>query len=152
MVRWSDQTCLAGDTIILMADGTSRRIDSLRVGDRVACVRPDGTTGEDVITYSDASAEKWGDERDVWTFGDGTTIVTIHPHEFYNVERGRMTYIADFTLGEHVRKIDGKEVALVGHEVVRERTRHYTIFTRDYNNYWANGILTGNRYSTPIRF
>ena len=130
-----------------MADGSERRIDSIRVGDRVTCVLPDGSHGEDVVTYSDSGKEKYGEEKDVWTFDDGTEIITINPHEFYNVERGRMTYIADFNIGEHVLKIDGRKIALVGHKTICERTQHYTIFTSNYNTYFANGILTGNRYS-----
>ena len=117
------------------------------------CINPATLKLEaDEIAYCDSDDEKWGKERDVWTFSDGTEIVTINPHEFYNVDRARFMYIGDFRMGEHVRKFDGTTAELTGHETIQERTRHFTLFTKRHNNYFANGILTGNRYSTRIDF
>ena len=88
-----------------------------------------------------------GDTADEWTFDDGTILKTVHPHQFYNIRTGKMEYIADFQIGDKVRKQDGTETALVKHELILKRTKHATLFTRKFNNYFANGVLTGNRKS-----
>ena len=45
--------------------------------------------------------------------------------------------------------IDGKKIALVDHETISEEVRHYTIFTKN-QNYFANGLLSGNRYTKSL--
>lgn len=150
---WSNATCLAGDTLITLADGSTRRIDQLKVGDKVCSINPETKWyEEDEITFSDADSEKYGEKVDAWTLSDGTVLKTINPHEFYNSTIGRFQYIADIPIGSSLYKIDGTVPRLVKHEVIEERTRHFTIFTKKWNNYFANGILSGNRTSTPLTF
>ena len=60
-------------------------------------------------------------------------------------------YIADFKIGDKIYKLDGTTPKLVEHENVKENVRHFTLFTKKFNNYFANGILTGNRHSTVIK-
>lgn len=43
---------------------------------------------------------------------------------------------------------DMPSVSRVSHENVKEEVHHYTIFTKKWNNYFANGLLSGNR-NTP---
>jgi hypothetical protein len=50
-------SCFPAEATVAMADGTMRRMDELRIGDRVAVMRPDGTRGFDEIylfTHKDA--------------------------------------------------------------------------------------------------
>lgn len=111
------------------------------------------TTGKpdtDIVSYEDSNEEKYGNRIDVWTLSDGTILKTINPHEFYNTTIGRFQYIADIPIGSSLMKEDGTTPRLVKHEVLNERTRHFTIFTKKWNNYFANGILSGNRTSTPL--
>lgn len=151
VIVWSNETCLAGDTLITLADGTTRRIDQLKVGDKVLSINPaTNAREEDEITFSDADSEKYGEKVDAWTLSDGTVLKTINPHEFYNSTIGKFQYIADIPFGSSLYKIDETTPRLVKHEVIEERTRHFTIFTKKWNNYFANGILSGNRTSTPI--
>lgn len=154
MINVHDEQCLDGSTLILMADGGSmKRIDAVKVGDKVMALNPVTLKLEaDEIIYADSSEVKYGDYKDIWTFDDGRTITTIHPHEFYSADEGKFKYIADFKIGEKMKTSDGKSITLVGHAEVNEKTRHFTIFTKTWNNYFANGILTGNRRSTPIKF
>ncbi|MGD9509143.1 MAG: hypothetical protein AB7I59_24475 [Geminicoccaceae bacterium] len=42
-------SCFPAEATVAMADGTMRRMDELRIGDRVAVMRPDGTRGFDEI-------------------------------------------------------------------------------------------------------
>ena len=144
--------CLIGDTVITMSDGSEKRIDTIKVGDKVLSYNPEtGNLKEDEVTYSDNTENKQHDNFDVWTFSDGTIVKTVHRHRFYNVERNAMVYMDEWKIGEHAIKTDGTKVALVNHVNVQEEVRHYTIFTKN-QNYFANDLLSGNRYTKPIIF
>lgn len=147
-----DTYCLTGDTVITMSDGISKRIDKIKVGDKVLSYNPEtGNLEEDEVTYSDSTENKQHDNFDVWIFDDGTIIKTVHRHRFYNIERNAMVYMDEWKIGEHGRRRDGVLVTLVSHENVKETVNHYTIFTKN-QNYFANGLLSGNRYTKPIIF
>lgn len=141
-------SCLEADTPITMADGTVKRVCDLRVGDLVLALDPyTMTLVPDEVVDCDGGQVKTHGVTDVWTFDDGTVLKTVHPHEFFNVRTGRMEYISKFKLGDRVRKSDGTTTALANHEKVFGEVRHNTLFTRRFNNYFASGILTGNRAS-----
>lgn len=148
----SEMNCLTGDTVITMSDGLSKRIDTIKVGDKVLSYNPEtGNLEEDEVTYSDNTENKQHDNFDVWTFSDGTIIKTVHRHRFYNVERNAMVYMDEWKIGEHGRRKDGVLVTLVSHENIKETINHYTILTKN-QNYFANGLLSGNRYTKHINF
>ena len=151
-ITGANDTCLTGDTLITMSNGISKRIDKIKVGDKVLSYNPKtGNLEEDEVTYSDSTENKQHDNFDVWTFSDGTIIKTVHRHRFYNVERNAMVYMDEWKIGEHGRRKDGTLVTLVSHENVKETVNHYTIFTKN-QNYFANGLLSGNRHTKPIIF
>ena len=151
-ITHADDQCLTGDMLITLADGTTKRIDTITLADRVLAYNPETMTLEaDEIIRCDSDKIKTHSEYDIWTFDDGTIIKTVHRHRFYNVERNAMVYMDEWKIGEHAIKMDGTKVALVNHVNVREEVRHYTIFTKN-QNYFANGLLSGNRYTKPIVF
>nr|DAT91691.1 MAG TPA: Hint (Hedgehog/Intein) domain N-terminal region [Caudoviricetes sp.] len=151
-ITYANDTCLTGDTLITLADGTTKRIDTITLADRVLAYNPETMALEaDEIIRCDSDKIKTHSEYDVWTFSDGTIIKTVHRHRFYNVERNAMVYMDEWKIGEHGRKKDGVLVTLVSHENVKETVNHYTIFTKK-QNYFANGLLSGNRYTKPIVF
>lgn len=142
--------CLIGDTVITMSDGSEKRIDTIKVGDKVLSYNPETDyLEEDEVTYSDSTENKQHDNFDVWTFSDGTIIKTVRRHRFYNVERNAMVYMDEWKIGEHGRRKDGVLITLVSHENIKETVNHYTIFTKN-QNYFANGLLSGNRFTKPF--
>lgn len=144
--------CLTGDTLITMSDGTLKRIDSVSVGDKVLSYNPETMRLEaDEVVYSDATENKIHTQYDIWTFENGLKIKTVHRHRFYNVEKQAMVYMDEWDIGEHAIDIHGKPIALVKHETVEEKINHYTIFTKN-QNYFANGLLSGNRYTKSLIF
>lgn len=139
--------CLTGDTIVTMADGTEMRIDQICVGDEILSF--DWETMELVpnkVIFTDKDEGKSHTCYDKWTFSDGTVIKTVHRHEFYNVEALGMKYMDEWQIGEHAYREDGEQVALMAHETVEETVRHYKITLEHGTNYFANGLLTGDRY------
>lgn len=146
--------CLTGDTLITMADGSQKRIDEITYSDRVLAVNPE--TGEYVatgVTYTDSSLHKVYNHYDRFEFDDGTVIKVVHRHRFYNCEDGKMIHLDMFTLGDRAYKIDGTTPKLIfAKEHYEEKeTKHYTLFT-EMQNYFANGLLSGNRFTQPIKF
>lgn len=151
-ITYANDTCLTGDMLITLADGTTKRIDTITLADRVLAYNPETMTLEaDEIIRCDSDKIKTHSEYDVWTFSDGTIIKTVHRHRFYNVERNAMVYMDEWKIGEHGRRKDNVLVTLVSHKNVKETVNHYTIFTKN-QNYFANGLLSGNRYTKPIIF
>lgn len=149
LVRFTCYLCLESTTLISMADGSSKMVKDLKTGDKVMSLDPfTMKTVEDEVTYCDGDQMKFHDEKDIWTFEDGTVLETIHPHEFFNARLGKMAYLADFIVGEDfAKKIDGSKTRLVKHETVHGKFHHATLFTKKYNNYFAAGLLAGNRNS-----
>ena len=146
----ASDTCLTGDTLITLADGTTKRIDTITLADRVLAYNPETMTLEaDEITRCDSDKIKTYGEYDIWTFDDDTVVKTVHRHRFYNVERNAMVYMDEWNIGDHAIKMDGTKVALVNHVNVQEEVRHYTIFTK-HQNYFVNGLLSGNRYTKRL--
>ena len=139
-------TCLLGDTEITMYDGTTKQIQDIQVGDKVLSL--DLETGlfvERSVIFSDAGQNKKAARWDEWIFDDGTIIKTAHRHEFYNVEKGRFAYLDEWTIGQHTYKQDGTTPALIDHIQHEEIVNHYKITLEGSNNYFANGLLTGDR-------
>ena len=146
-----EASCLTGDTLITLADGSQKRIDEITTADKVLSINPETNELEaDEIIYCDSAENKTHTEYDIYTLSDGTEIKTVHRHRFYNMERQAMVYMDEWNIGEHFIKIDGSSPALVSHEKVIETVKHYTIFTKKNQNYFANGALSGNRFTKKI--
>ena len=145
--------CLTGDTLITLADNSQKRIDELTCADKVLSLDPNtNKLFSNSIIYCDAAANKTHNEYDIYTFEDGSMLKTVHRHRLYNCESEGFVNMDEWLIGDHARTIDGRNIALVSHEHVDELTNHYTIFTAGCNNYFANNMLAGNKYSSEISF
>ena len=143
-------TCLTGDTLITLVDGSQKRIDEITLNDKVLSYNPNTMKlEEDNIIYCDSNLSKEFIEYDIWTFENGTIIKTVHRHRLYNVEKQRMVYMDEWQLGEHAININGEKVKLINHKNIKEQINHYTIFTNN-QNYFANGLLAGNRHTKKL--
>lgn len=138
--------CLTGDTLVTMADGSTKRIDMIEVGDYILSY--DWNTMKLIsnkVIYTDKDEHKAWIEYDIWKFDDGSKIKTVHRHEFYNIEAKCFKYMDEWVLGEHAYKIDGTKPKFISHETVREGVSHYKITGESGTNYFANELLTGDR-------
>ena len=149
-ITYANDWCLTGDMLITLADGTTKRVDTITLADKVLAYNPETMDLEaDEIIRCDSDKIKTHSEYDIWTFDDDTVVKTVHRHRFYNVERNAMVYMDEWNVGDHAIKMDGTKVALVNHVNVQEEIRHYTIFT-NHQNYFVNGLLSGNRYTKRL--
>jgi hypothetical protein len=150
IVQSDGLSCLTSDTLITMADGTTKTIAEVQVGDKIKAIDPEtNAIIEDVVTYSDAGKLKTSDYYDKYVFSDGTIIKTVRRHRFYNIERQAMTYMDEWNIGEHAYNENGELIELVERERINEEVKYCTIFT-EKNTYFANGLLSGNRYTAQI--
>ena len=149
-LKLMEADCLLKGTLIAMSDGTLKEISTIKVGDKVMCINEQGLIDEDTVTFSDGNTKKYNNNYDLWEFENGYEVRTTHHHRFYNIERQAMVYLDEFEIGQHTINKDGNQVALLKHTNMIETVHHFTIATEKYNNYFANGILSGNRLSTEI--
>lgn len=150
VLTWFYASCLTGDMLITLADGSQKRIDQLTLYDKVLSYNPSTMKLEaDEITYTDSTENKKHTEYDIWTFSNGTIIKTVHRHRLYNVEKQAMVYMDEWKIGEHAVNINDEYAELVGHENVKEEVHHYTLFTKN-QNYFVNGLLSGNRHTMEM--
>lgn len=139
IVYISFSTCLSPDTLILMHDQSSKQLSSIRPGDVVAT-----PFGPDEVTEVSFGTEN---HKDIWSFSDGTKVETVGRHRFYNHELGEPMYLEAWNMGEHALCSDGTTAALISHEKQSGNFPHGTLFTKQWNLYYANGLLAGNRRS-----
>ncbi len=151
--------CLTPETLIDVEEedkkGKKRRkrkmLKDIKVGDKVICINPNTLKLDtDVVTECDSSFIKRHNCYDKWYFEDDIVIITVHRHRFYNVENKSFMYMDKWNIGEHGINIDGNKVKFIKHEHIEKEIVHVTLFTKKYNNYFANGMLSGNRRSKKI--
>ena len=151
--------CLTPETLIDIEEedkkGKKRRkrkmLKDIKVGDKVICVNPDTLKLDtDIVTECDSAFIKRHTCYDKWYFENNIVITTVHRHRFYNVENKTFMYMDEWNIGQHGIDIDGNKVKFIKHEHIEEEITHATLFTKKYNNYFANGMLSGNRHSKKI--
>lgn len=152
--------CLSPETLIDVEEidekGKKRRrrkkLKDIKVGDKVICINPFTLELDtDTVVECDGEMNKRHTCYDNWYFSDGTIITTIHRHRFYNVENNKFMYMEEWNIGEHGLNINNEKIELIKHEHIEEEINHCTLFTEKYNNYFANGLLSGNRRSKNIK-
>ena len=151
--------CLTPDTLIDVEEidekGKKRRrrkkLKDIKVGDKVICINPFTLELDtDTVVECDGEMNKKHTCYDNWYFSDETIITTIHRHRFYNVENKKFMYMEEWNIGDHGLNINNEKIELIKHEHIEEKINHCTLFTEKYNNYFANGLLSGNRKSKNI--
>lgn len=134
-ITWGP-VCLSGDTLILMADGSSKRLDNIKVGDKV--IAKDNQIDTVIFTKRNF----FSDYHTLYYFDDGTIIDETHDHRFYNKTQGFWQRLKLWNIGDAALNINGEEVHLVKKEIVEERIENFGIFTCT-GTYYANGLLSG---------
>ncbi|MGW4524997.1 polymorphic toxin-type HINT domain-containing protein [Amycolatopsis sp. NPDC004378] len=142
-------TCMnsfTGNTPVLTADGTSKPIDEVKVGDVVRNAEPDSSSTEQhVVTAVHVTDDDHDFVRLTVLTSDGSrTIVTTAHHPFWNATSHTWTDAADLTNGDQLATPgDGR--------VVVRRLLRYTASDRTYNltveNVHTYYVLAG---TTPV--
>ena len=147
------ETCLTGDTMIAMFDGTEKRIDQIELGDLVLSLDSNGNKVPGYVYYCDSHCNKMGKHYDRFVFSDDTELKIVHRHRFYNMNEKKFVHLDLWYEGDTAYKLDGTtpELTEVHLRDYEGEIPHFTLFC-EHNTYFANGILCGNRYSDLVMF
>ncbi|MBQ8322835.1 MAG: hypothetical protein IJX91_02595 [Clostridia bacterium] len=142
-------TCVTGDTLVTLADGTQKRIDAL-TGDETFLVW-NFRTGE----YDEAPASilmnHGYDTVNVTEliFEDGTTVKTINGHGFFDTATNEFVLLDEYNVAEYIGhefvKVDGDGYAttkLVGYDVSEQYTEVWSVLTAEQYNCILEGMWT----------
>lgn len=136
VVSEGSTSCLSGDTLITMADGSECRLDCVKVGDMVL-------TEDGVVARVYRTCRGYFNSYHIlYTFEDGTVIDETHDHRFYNVDQGFWQLLRNWKIGDHALGQNGEKVALVSIERIDEEAEQFGVWT-DFGSYYANGFLSG---------
>ncbi len=147
-------TCFPADTLIRLADGTTKRADEI--------------TYDDELLVWDFDNGRFASSNPLWIkvaetahqynylrFSDGSVLKTINQHRIFNKEAGKFTYpMSDETpIGTTTFNAKGEYVTLVEKKVVEEDVVFYNIITDYHMNLFADNILTSCRLNNiyPIQ-
>lgn len=161
--------CLSGDTLITMADGSTKPLRELKFGDMV--LSGDGEATAVIST----SRGRFSDHHTLYTFEDGTVIDESADHRFFNVDLGYWAWLKDWRIGDRAVALGGPVVhvdgaggtalqgdgslvsptgatkkpsplsrltALVKVERIDEPAECFGLWTES-RDYWAGGLLSG---------
>ena len=142
-------TCFSTDTKIKMSDGTYKKIKDIKRGDKVL-----SSNGKpDKVIFTDIQRNKFLDKYTIYTF-ENKELKIIKDHRVYSVEDNCYKKLSQFKIGEHTLDDANNKIALINKQEIKKEIQHCTIFTKNYNSYYANGILCGNKFSNyknPIK-
>jgi hypothetical protein len=148
-LTWTPSICLAEGTLVTLADGNTKPIESITMTDLIK------VWDFDLGQYASAHP-LWIKQKQSTTqynlirFSDGSELKTIGQHRIFNKEAGAFTYpMTDATpVGTTTIKTDGTEVTVTSKQVVYEAVNYYNVVTAGgYMNLYANDILTSMRYN-----
>jgi hypothetical protein len=148
--------CFTGDTLVTLADLTTKRIDAVRVGDKVLSYNE--ITNEQVISEVVAITSPTKNNIVKFSLSNGTIVEATTEHPFWEVNKGWSSYSPPATLRDHKMKVakieegdilltqEGAEVQIVGMELDlnREYEQVHNIKLEGHYTYYANGIVVHN--------
>lgn len=103
----------AGATTVLMADGTRKAIEDVKVGDKVIATDPE--TGEQVAKTVEHVFVH--DDTVIDLIVDGQVITTTEDHPFWSVTDQRFERADELSRGEKVLSADGRVITVSGLEL-----------------------------------
>jgi len=147
--KQSAQSCVTGDTLITLADGSQKRVDQLTYDDQVLAWN--FYTGKSVasppayiIYHGDANYRVI-----TLRFNDGTTVDMIGEHGFFDVTTGQYEFIDEENVSSYVGHLFAKQlgdsykyVTFVGYSVQERYTGSYSVASVAGNNVMANGMIS----------
>lgn len=137
----------APDTRVLMADGSSKAIVKVKIGDTVAATDPaDGKVASKHVTQLFDNLDT--DMADVTVADDHdtqTVIRTTQNHPFWDATTSQWTRAANLHLGDHLKSTNTTTtVVVVGVRAVTQTNHRYNLTVADLHTYY---VMAGN---TPV--
>ncbi len=152
MINATSSGCVTPDTLITLANGTKKRVDSL-TGNELLLVWNLKTGKYDAapIVFVDSEAEA---EYNIihLTFSDGSDVKVIYEHGFFDIDLGRYVYIDEsnyhnyvghrFVREGDIDKDSWEIVTLINARIKKEVTTAWSPVSAEHLCYFTNGVLS----------
>ena len=148
--------CFVKGTKITLADGTTKNVEDITYDDKLLTWNFDEGRLDTADIFWIAKESKAPLYWEV-TFSDNTKLGLVgaknKSHRLFNLEQGKFAYPQDFNEGEHTIKEDGSLVTITSCVKLQKEVTYYNLATSKRLNNYANGILTGCRFTNiyPIQ-
>lgn len=133
--------CFLAGTPILMADGSTKPIELVRVGDEVLAFDEATKTFQKDIVKEFLVHDVGEHNADRYWVVNGHLKVTPN-HPVYT--NGRWTQIKNLSLGDHLFNAKGKPEPITSIQVVKQHVKVYNLEINPYHTYIAGGIVVHN--------
>ena len=135
----NEANCFVADTPVLMADGSSKPIQDVQVGDEVVAYDPDtDTTQPRTVTRTYVHEQV---ETLVVTLEDGSTVETTAGHPFLTRDRG-WTPAGHLRPGDLLHTPDDTWVTVTGVEATGQTRTVYNLEIEDLHTYHVRAGTT----------
>ena len=145
----SEKSCVTPDTLVMLADGTQKRIDEVTYSDNLLVW--DFFNGEYASVPASIIFVHEYEANSILSlkFEDGTIVKTIEGHGFFDVAANDFVIIdednVESYIGHGFVKVNGAgytTVKLVDYSIHTELTEVYSIQTAKYINFMVEGMLS----------
>ncbi len=141
--------CVTGDTLVTLADGTTKRIDQLEEGDMLLVWNFE-TGAVEAVPAGRVVNHGYADNTVVeLIFDDGTTVKVVNGHQFFNVETNDFVTIDKNTVASFIgksfvkRDADGyTTVKLVDFTVSEQYVEAWATVSAYHYNIFVNDMLS----------
>lgn len=138
--------CFLAGTDVLMADGTAKDIEDVRVGDEVAATDPEtGKTGKRKVTRLIVTDDdKHFNELTITTPEGEAKLTATHEHPFWSPSENRWVPASGLRAGTTLLAAAGKTATVTGNRAYTQHARTYNFTVDDFHTYY---VLAG---TTPV--
>ena len=147
-INATSSSCITGDTLITLADGTQVRVDSLTGTEELLVWNMvTGKLDKAPIMFVDSDPEAAYEIIHLY-FSDGTDVKVIYEHGFWDYDLNKYVYLdqnAAQYIGHTFAKQNGdvlEKVQLVDVVIETEVTTAWSPVTAEYLCYFVNGMLS----------
>jgi hypothetical protein len=138
--------CFLADTDVLMADGTTKDIEDVDIGDHVLATDPEtGHTEKKPVTALIGSTRyKYLNELSITTPDGVEQLVATHEHPFWSPSEGAWIEAGDLEAGVTLRTDEGVTVVVTANRAYEQVATTYNLTIADIHTYY---VLAGE---TPV--
>lgn len=138
--------CFLAGTDVLMADGSSKDIEDVRLGDEVLATNPEtGETAPRKVTHLiRTEGDKYFNELSIATEGGIENLTATHEHPFWSPSEQDWIPARQLEPGMTLRTDEGDTVVVTGNRPFTRQARTYNFTVDDLHTYY---VLAGE---TPV--
>ncbi|GAA3872426.1 hypothetical protein GCM10023084_26740 [Streptomyces lacrimifluminis] len=138
--------CFLAGTDVLMADGKTKDIEDVEVGDKVVATDPEtGKTGPRKVTHLIVTdGDKYFNDLYIATKDGVEHLTATHEHPFWSPSERKWMQAGALTPGMTLLTDDGSTVIVTGNRAYTQHARTYNLTVDDLHTYY---VLAGQ---TPV--